>query len=769
MIKNLKKIKEIAVFKDFNWNKNLPNFKKYNAFYGWNGTGKTTVTRIFSAFEEIGLSNLELEDNSECVIETDTNSTLKLSKDSHISDSLKNNIRVFNEDFVKKNLDWEQGKASPILIIGKEQIEQKEKLKLIIKELEDINNDYEKKKREKEDRVKEKDKVLENARDKIKNELRNVNDVKPKSERATDYITYTTIDVENILKSEETLSLKEDEIMQLKNSLKEREAKELINKIEVDLGWIQDIRKKSQELFKTVVPEEGLRLLDLKKIDEGLKDWLREGYEIHKDKQHPIKCEFCGSEISEKRLKELGEYFSDVLRNLIKEIEQIIEAISSNQLPQLLIEKENFYSEFQDEFLDLNNEFNKQVNIAREELNKIKNMLTQKKENPPQEITFNFSILEKAVTKFKNIVDQINSVIEKNNEKTNLFKDKRAESAYKLESAIINKYKPDYKEKINAINPLEKEIESLIKGKEELEEQQKEQEQKLKDHHFAAEEFNKLLKAFIGRDEIVLETVDGGYIVKRNGKTAKNLSEGERGAIALIYFLTKLEEANFNARNGIIIIDDPVSSFDSQYLYGAFSFIKEKIKELDPQQVFIFTHHFPFFRLVRDWMKYEKDNFSFYIIKYKINNNERYSVIEKIDKLLEDYDSEYIYLFKLIYDRAQDGDNSLEKDYIFPNVIRKFLENYISFKIPSGGVNIHRKFQQLCEDYPEIDSELKTCIESYCQDQSHPLYQDSSTDFDERLLGEIQQVCLAIVDLINKTDPKHYQRLSNEIKNDHAL
>jgi hypothetical protein len=304
-----------------------------------------------------------------------------LLKDSHISDSLKNNIRVFNEDFVKKNLDWEQGKASPILIIGEEQIEQKEKLKLITKELEDINNNYEKKKREKENKDKEKSKVLENARDKIKEKLRNVNDVQPKSERATDYITYTIIDVENIVKSEETyIYRKEDEIMQLENSLKEKEAKELLNEIEVDLGWIQDIRKKSQELFKTPIPEEGVRLLDLEKIDEGLKDWLREGYEIHKDKQHPIKCEFCGNEISEKRLKELREYFSDVLRNLIKEIEQIIEAISSNQLPQLLKEKEDFYSEFQDEFLDLNNKFSKQVNMVRRIIIRLKIVNTKERE-----------------------------------------------------------------------------------------------------------------------------------------------------------------------------------------------------------------------------------------------------------------------------------------------------------------------------------------------------------------------------------------------------
>ncbi|MGC8596274.1 MAG: AAA family ATPase, partial [Candidatus Kryptoniota bacterium] len=107
----------------------------------------------------------------------------------------------------------------------------------------------------------------------------------------------------------------------------------------------------------------------------------------------------------------------------------------------------------------------------------------------------------------------------------------------------------------------------------------------------------------------------------------------------------------------------------------------------------------------------------------------------------------------------------LEKDYIFPNAIRKFLENYISFKIPLGGVSIHKKFQELCEDYPEIDTKTKTRIESYCQDQSHPLYQDSPTDFDERLLAEIQQICLAILDLIKKTDSKHYDHLLKNVDN----
>jgi len=768
MIKKIKKIKNIGVFKDFSWdNTSTPEFKKYNAFYGWNGTGKTTITRLLSVFEKVNLGKIELENDSQLIIETDSGTLRLTQKDPTIPDLLKNKIKVFNEDFVNENLNWEESKVSKILLIGKEQIRQREELKRIIKDLEDKNRELKKKEDEEKNKENEIDKILEDARDKIKDKLRNVDDVKPKSGRAKDYINYTVKDVENILNSYETLSLQESEILGLERVLEEKEAKEMIEEESpIDFGLVDDIIRKSGEIFEYVLPEEAITLLNnLDEIDDKLKEWIRTGYEIHKDKKHPITCEFCKNEISKERWQELSQYFSDELRKLFNKIDETVKEISDDKLPKFSLSKAQFYSEFQDDYLNLSDEFYLQLPVIREEINNLQNKLVEKKNNPSQRISFDFNIINEAVNSLKNIDNKIKELIEKNNDKTKSFEDKRREYAHKLELAVITKYKAEWTYKVSEIDLIENEIKKLEKEKEQLELQRKELVQKLKEHHIAAEEFNKLLASFMGRREIVFETTDEGYIIKRNGKVANNLSEGERGAIALIYFLIKLKEENFDYSNGIIVIDDPVSSFDSQYLYGAFGFIKEKVKELNPQQVFIFTHHFPFFRLVRDWMKYERDNFSFYIIKYRINNSSRYSVIEKIDKLLEEYNSEYTYLFKLIYDKAQKQDSSLEKDYIFPNAIRKFLENYISFKIPLGGVSIHKKFQKLYEDYPKIDTETKTRIESYCQDQSHPLYQDSPTDFDERLLGEMQSVCLAITKLIEKTDPKHYHHLLSEIGN----
>lgn len=760
MIKQIKKIENIAVFSDFSWNSNIPEFKKYNAFYGWNGSGKTVITRILSALEKCDLGKPKIKGDSTCIIKTDSGE-LSLSQD-NIPDLFKNKIRVSNEDFVDENLNWESGKASPILIIGKEKIEQKKQLNQIIRDLNNKQTELETKKRNKEDKEPEKGKILDKARDEIKKQLRGVDDIKPKSGRARDYINYTITDVENILNSGEILSLEEDEILQLKNSLKEKKVKNSVDDLRIDLKWVDNVIEKAKQIFETKIPTEGLKLASELGDDQKLKDWLRIGYEIHKDKQKPVKCEFCKNEISEQRSKELANYFSDALRNLINDIEQIIEINSLDKLTIFLLQKEQFYSEFQNKVLELSNEFNQQTDLIRKEFNKLKQNLTKKKNYPSQEIIFSFDNIIKAHTDLDNIVVQINDEIKKHNEKTKSFKEKRTEDAYKLEIAITSKIEHDYGNKINELKQIESEISTLNIEIKELETKQKELEQKLKEHYFAAEEFNKLLASFLGRSEIKLETVEDGYVIKRNGNIANNLSEGERNAIALIYFLIKLEEENFDTQNGIIVIDDPVSSFDSQHLYGAFGFIKEKLKNINPLQIFIFTHNFPFFRLVRDWMKYERNNFNFYIIKAKIGSSGRYSIIEKIDKLLEENNSEYSYLFKLIYKRAKEQDSNLEKDYIFPNVIRKFLENYISFKVPIGGVSIHKKFEKLCIDYLELSLETKTRIESYCQDQSHPLYQDSPIDFDERLLGEIQSICKAIIELVDKTDPKHYKHLLGE-------
>uniref|UniRef100_UPI00397D76FB AAA family ATPase n=1 Tax=Salmonella sp. ZJHZ20_0162 TaxID=3159595 RepID=UPI00397D76FB len=81
-----------------------------------------------------------------------------------------------------------------------------------------------------------------------------------------------------------------------------------------------------------------------------------------------------------------------------------------------------------------------------------------------------------------------------------------------------------------------------------------------------ADQFNESLHKFLGRSELTLRfsPFKKGYEILRNDSipVEVNLSEGEKTAIAFIYFITKLKENDNKMENTIVVVDDPVSSFD---------------------------------------------------------------------------------------------------------------------------------------------------------------------------------------------------------------
>ena len=76
-----------------------PDFGKYNIFYGWNYSGKTTLSRIFAFY------NGKTEDK---ILDDDANFFLKTSLGNlDISQTDKIKVYTFNSDYVKNNLFFE--------------------------------------------------------------------------------------------------------------------------------------------------------------------------------------------------------------------------------------------------------------------------------------------------------------------------------------------------------------------------------------------------------------------------------------------------------------------------------------------------------------------------------------------------------------------------------------------------------------------------------------------------------------------------------------
>ena len=118
MITKINRIKNLGlVFLDYTRRSDLPTFKQSNLIYGWNGTGKTTLSLLFDAIGGLQIDNLEYE------IE-DTNGTKYTN-----SDTYNQKVRVFNQDYILNNVKILESRANTIsVLLGEENKELVEKI-----------------------------------------------------------------------------------------------------------------------------------------------------------------------------------------------------------------------------------------------------------------------------------------------------------------------------------------------------------------------------------------------------------------------------------------------------------------------------------------------------------------------------------------------------------------------------------------------------------------------------------------------------------------
>ena len=121
MIKSISKLKNFGIFQDYSPNADLLGFNRYNLFYGWNGSGKSTLSSLFECIErkeqspEYALSEWNIEIEGGQITHSNTN-----------ANSL--NIRVFNKNFIEKNIFTPNDKIKGIVYISEEQSNDKKTL-----------------------------------------------------------------------------------------------------------------------------------------------------------------------------------------------------------------------------------------------------------------------------------------------------------------------------------------------------------------------------------------------------------------------------------------------------------------------------------------------------------------------------------------------------------------------------------------------------------------------------------------------------------------
>ena len=98
MIKRINRIKNLAVFHDFLWRGGIPDFSKINLIYGYNYSGKTSLSRLFSSLRDKRLH----EDYPHMEFELQLQDGDRISH-REISD-FPLSVLVFNRDYLDKQL-----------------------------------------------------------------------------------------------------------------------------------------------------------------------------------------------------------------------------------------------------------------------------------------------------------------------------------------------------------------------------------------------------------------------------------------------------------------------------------------------------------------------------------------------------------------------------------------------------------------------------------------------------------------------------------------
>lgn len=178
------------------------------------------------------------------------------------------------------------------------------------------------------------------------------------------------------------------------------------------------------------------------------------------------------------------------------------------------------------------------------------------------------------------------------------------------------------------------------------------------------------------------------------GLTVKDISEGEKNILALLFFYFELYKDDLQQKPKdeikLILLDDPISSLDEGNRIYVLEIVKYILKSKF-EQVFIFTHSWNDFCDITYGVHTGESNggYEFFEVTKDSNSNSRIDMIEKPAI------SPYNVLFREVYELSKKDTayrlNNCEL-YHYANSMRRVFEDFLSFKY--GGRTIPTKAQE---------------------------------------------------------------------------
>lgn len=753
MIKRINHIKNFGVFQNYRWTGDIQDFTNLNIIYGWNYSGKTTISRIFQHYERTEKN----PDYSTAEFELENHNGDKFNEQKQLIDDRL--IRTFNSDFIKNNLKWDGSSfdAIQVLILGEDAIEAEKKInkkkikqtkideikKALNREVSNLNNEILD--------------GLSNKASQIKNTLRLVyaytrTQIKPTFDLIKSNHKPHLLSTADVTKLLPIATASDNDKLPILTPFKPTLS------LTANIEKVKELVKEVPALSKTI---------DYFVQNPEVANWVEKGLPIHKEK---TSCEFCGNTIEQERITNLMAHFSEDLRNHKTLLTGLIETLTNSKITIPTYTKRDFYKELWEEFNTANDALKKSsVKDYNKQIDNLIKIVATKFDKPFEKIT-ELNDVNDITTQLETDIEGYNKVITSNTEQTNKFDTAKTEAIESLKKHYTAKFIDDIElsKKESKITLYKSRIENFKNLYDNLTTDIDVLEAEISQAQKGREQINEYISQFLGRDEIKVEVVkeDGKdrFTLKRENSKAKNLSEGEKTAIAFSFFLTKLKEIK-DFDKTIVYIDDPISSLDSNHIFQVNAILKgfffsnqndDNVWKLNCKQLFVSTHNFDFFTLLKELPTSKNFLQKFFYQVRRINKNE--SVLEKLPKSLQQYSSEYHFLFEELYNFNKSTDKGEYSTLMgIPNAVRRFVELYTYSRLPGNSSSTVDQRADILWGDEKSKRILKV------------LHYFSHANNIDRMIRNSDLICdieNAVADLMVelKEDEKHYAELKKALK-----
>lgn len=453
----------------------------------------------------------------------------------------------------------------------------------------------------------------------------------------------------------------------------------------------------------------------------NLTDWVNQGKGYINELDNET-CPFCQQPtITENFKAQLENYFDTIYLQDIETIKQL----SSNYEHQVNYILSAFDSIEKSNNSKLNVEkFSLLHKAVEQQLLYNKEKMQQKIREPSRKVELKNS--QNDFVDINKLIKEANDEIIKHNNIANNFKSEKTSLINDVWDFIVLEAKADIEEYLQTCNGLNMgitNIETDLENKRRLYQTLTNKiislQNNLTDIQPTINEINRLLThyGFINF-HIVKSSQNGFYqIQRRDGSLAHTtLSEGEVTFITFLYFL-QLSKGSINPNNisnqRVVVIDDPISSLDSNILFVVSTLIKSLIQDIrhnniNVKQLIVLTHNVYFHK---ETTFSARDNGFNDINHWVLRKNGNVSIIESYG-----HNNPIKSSYTLLWQEYQN--QTITSTVSIQNIMRRIIENYFKFL---GGY----KDTDLIHQF-ESEEERKICqsLISWINDGSHSVHDD---------------------------------------------